>query len=335
MNVMFVLKALKKMNVKRNWETVKTISTQAGKPAVLILADMLQCAARYGIGPQDYALFAFCGKPAAQRKTYISRGVNNDLVCRYNDKRLTPIFDDKAAFNEKFDRFLKRSWLDSSACTRAEFDEFCRGREFLMYKPVDGACGKEIEKLRICDGQVDTLYAYLKQKPRGVIEEVVVQHPQMARMNPTSVNTVRVVSLRTAGGAKPLCAFLRMGCGSRAVDNLNSGGIAAKVDIDTGTITLPAADKQGWGYEKHPDTGEPIIGFSIPMWSQVIAMVEEAAEVIPQVGYVGWDVALTEAGPVIIEGNCYPGHDILQLPIYTPDGIGLKPLLESYISDQT
>lgn len=52
---------------------------------------------------------------------------------------------------------------------------------------------------------------------------------------------------------------------------------------------------------------------------------------IPQVRYVGWDVAVRENDVLLIEGNSYPGHDILQLPAYTPNGYGLKPILEPYL----
>ena len=54
-------------------------------------------------------------------------------------------------------------------------------------------------------------------------------------------------------------------------------------------------------------------------------LVREAAQVVPQVGYVGWDVCFTPEGPCLVEGNQFPGHDIYQLPVHTPDKIGIMP----------
>ena len=54
-------------------------------------------------------------------------------------------------------------------------------------------------------------------------------------------------------------------------------------------------------------------------------MVCEAALEIPQIGYMGWDIAFTPNGPVLVEGNEYPGNGLLQLPEHTPDKIGIMP----------
>ena len=107
--------------------------------------------------------------------------------------------------------------------------------------------------------------------------------------------------------------------------------MAALLDLDSGMVTLPAADKNGDTYECHPYTGKKIVGFKIPMWDKILSTVCSAAKVMPRVGYVGWDVALSQDSIQLIEGNCFPGHDILQLPAYTPDKIGLMPRVEKFL----
>ena len=67
------------------------------------------------------------------------------------------------------------------------------------------------------------------------------------------------------------------------------------------------------------------------MFKEAVELVKEAAKVIPEVAYVGWDVAVTENGPLIIEGNHFPGHDILQMPPHVPDKIGMLPTFKKYI----
>ncbi len=109
--------------------------------------------------------------------------------------------------------------------------------------------------------------------------------------------------------------------------------MCAPIDVDTGIITHVAYDKDRITYENHPNTGYPIKGAKIPMWKESLALIKEAGEILPQIGYVGWDVAVTPTGPVLIEGNNLPGHDILQLPPHVPDRIGMLPQFKKYLKN--
>ena len=63
-----------------------------------------------------------------------------------------------------------------------------------------------------------------------------------------------------------------------------------------------------------------------------MALVKRAALTVPELGYIGWDVAVTEKGPVIIEANHFPGHDIYQFQVHLgPDRIGLAPRFDKAI----
>ncbi len=94
----------------------------------------------------------------------------------------------------------------------------------------------------------------------------------------------------------------------------------------------PAADKQYHLYSVHPKTGSKIVGFHIPFWNEAKQMVLEAAKVVEQVGYVGWDVCIGPDGPELIEGNSFPGHDIYQMPnTMAPDYVGLMPRVACYL----
>jgi hypothetical protein len=118
------------------------------------------------------------------------------------------------------------------------------------------------------------------------------------------------------------------------VDNLHAGGLACPIDLETGVITAPGYSVymgEPRTHLVHPDSKHPLEGFQMPMHKEAMALVCEAAKRVPQVGYVGWDLAITDNGPVLIEGNPFPGHDILQLPAHTPDGIGVLPHFRKYI----
>ncbi|MDD2490483.1 MAG: sugar-transfer associated ATP-grasp domain-containing protein, partial [Bacilli bacterium] len=92
-----------------------------------------------------------------------------------------------------------------------------------------------------------------------------------------------------------------------------------------------ALDKAGNIYEKHPLTNVNIVGFKVPKWQEVINLAKKAAQEIPELGIMGWDVAITKEGPLLIEANQYPGHDIYQLPPHTKNGIGMLPTFEKIL----
>ena len=115
------------------------------------------------------------------------------------------------------------------------------------------------------------------------------------------------------------------------MDNVDCGGMAAPVDIETGVITGVGANKAGETYEIHPMTGTKIPGTQIPYWEDVKTMCLNAMHVVPQVRFVAWDVAITPDGPVFIEGNSFPSHAIPQFAAHFPDGIGILPRFEEFI----
>ena len=331
MNIRFVFRALAEMDIKGRLEDVRQVARKTGKPVITVLADMLVCAVRYGAGPVDYVLFELYSKTPAQRSTYITRGINNTLVKKYNLTGKNRKIDLKTEFSQHFEAYIHRSALPVAGVTREALAEFCTGKKRVLYKPADGCCGRGIELIDLEAWSQERLYLWLWEKQDGLLDEIVEQHPALAAIYPASVNTVRVVTLRKDGVTTPLFAFLRMGTGGKVVDNLNSAGIAAKVNVADGRISLPAAGKDGAVHYTHPETGGSIVGFQIPHWDLVIELAQKASEVVPEVGYVGWDIAVRENDVILIEGNSYPGHDIYQLPAYTPDHIGLKPEIEGFL----
>ena len=118
------------------------------------------------------------------------------------------------------------------------------------------------------------------------------------------------------------CFFEDIGNG-KVMDNVDCGGMAAPVDIETGVIAGVGANKAGETYEIHPMTGKKIPGTQIPYWEEAKKMCLEAMQIVPQVRFVAWDVAITPDGPVFIEGNSFPSHAIPQFAAHFPDGIGI------------
>jgi hypothetical protein len=113
------------------------------------------------------------------------------------------------------------------------------------------------------------------------------------------------------------------------VDNLAAGNIAAAIDLDTGKVYGSGvySDITKEDVEKHPITEVSIIGFQIPYWKETIEMVTKAALLHPENRSIGWDVAVTNNGPELLEGN----HNWCKLLWQLPVKKGLKKELEKFI----
>jgi len=320
----YVLKRLTDMNYSALFKKLDSLHTKTGRSRAFLLWDMLNCAVRYGAGYMDYDLFEMYDLTPAQRDTYITRGRNNALIKKYNDLSYAHYFDNKSEFYTKFSEFIRRDWI-ALGDDQEKVLEFIRNREVLIAKPVEGACGKGVEKI-VTGDYPDAMRIYEKLCEIGqpfLLEDVIVQHPQVSAVYPEAINTLRAVTVCYEGKAKVACTYFRIGNNGRHVDNFNSGGMVAPVDENTGIVKDKAIDKNKNLYAVHPYTGTAIQGFAFPDWEEAMEMVRKAAQVVPQMGYLGWDVAFTPNGPCLVEGNNFPGHDIYQLPEHTPDKQGM------------
>ena len=192
-----------------------------------------------------------------------------------------------------------------------------------MAKPIDGGCGKGIEKIETKNYKSpEELYEYLASNHNFELEEVIKQNEEVSKIYPEAINTVRMVTILKDNKPHVICAYFRIGNGS-FVDNFNSGGMVAPIDIKTGVVSDNAIDKNKNLYEVHPETGKTIKGFKFPFWNEAVKMCKEASKKVPEMAYIGWDVAFTVNGPIFVEANEFPGHDIYQLPEHTPNKIGM------------
>lgn len=325
-NIRYILKRITKMDYKAMFKKINVVHKKTKKNRLSIFIDMQRCAVKYGAGYMDYDLFEMYNLTPEQRDTYITRGRNNALIAKYNNKEYFHIFENKNEFNTKFNKYLKRDWIDLTSCKKEEAIEFLKKHETFMAKPIDGGCGKGIEKINTKNYKsLESLYDYLNKEHNFELEEVIVQHDELNKIYPDAINTVRLVTILKNNKPNVICAYFRIGNGS-FVDNFNSGGMVAPIDVETGIVKDRAIDKNKVLYDKHPKTESIIKGFKFPYWNEAVEMCKEASKIVPEMAYIGWDIGFTPNGPVFVEANEFPGHDIYQLPEHTPDKIGMMPI---------
>lgn len=328
-------RVLKQASMDKLKSTVQAAHERSGKSKLAIFLDMAWCFVRYGAGYYDYLIFAFYDLKAKERKTYVTRFKSKKLNMQLNDVNYCHYFDNKDEFYNTFGKYTGRSFLDLSKATREDVAAFVEGKERIFCKLRSKTCGIGCERLNIKDFEsTDALYDYLKEKDFYTIEDVIVCHPDIVKLYDNAVNSMRIITLKDAN-EKVHCLYIvqKIGLNGSVIDN---NCMFSPVDPETGRIKYPAHAGDtplGIIYTEHPNTGVTIQGYQLPYVKEAVEMVFEAAKLVPQVRYVGWDVAVTPNGPIIIEGNTYCAHDFWQLPPHTPDKIGMLPKILSLIPE--
>lgn len=136
-----------------------------------------------------------------------------------------------------------------------------------------------------------------------LIQEFIKQHKTINKINPDTVNTIRIISTRWNEDTNILAAMMRLGTKGNIVDNASNGGTFVGVDIEKGTLM-----EYGYYYDKprekcHPDTKTVYKDYKIPYWEETIKIIKELHPIIFGLSTIGWDIAITENGPVIVEIN--------------------------------
>ena len=325
-SIKYIARVLSGVRFKKLDHIMEIVKEKSGQNKVHTFFDILWCAARYGAGYYDYLMFGFYDMNGRERDTYLTRVRNKKVQEIMNDIAYSDEFDDKLRFNENFAEFLGRKTLNGETATVADLTAFLDGQEAIFAKINHGDCGRGVEKLYVKDFESPAaMLDYIQQNKLVVLEQVLKQHEDMARLHPASVNTMRILTDLVDDTVHIAYITVKMGRGGGVCDNSGQGGVLCRVDIESGRICSPATDDYFNVYDKHPDTGIVFQGYQLPMVDEAIALAKKAARKVPQVGHVGWDVAITPDGPAIIEGNDFPGTDLCQLAPFYPEKRGLWP----------
>jgi hypothetical protein len=170
-----------------------------------------------------------------------------------------------------------------------------------------------------------------------LIEDRLRPHPVLAELVGPTLCCVRVVTfIRMDGATRLLGAVYKIQPEPLGVDHLSYGAIGSWVDLETGRLS-PGRSRHDFGYTRViPGTDRSFVGFELPDWSQLKEVALEAARVFPWARSIGWDIALTDRGPVLIEGNVKWSTSLLQIP--APGGLmtgEFKALCDTLAAGQT
>ena len=300
-------------NYKRFFDNLKNVSKKENKNFLGLVFDTGNCVFRYGFGLTDYLNYKLYNKNSKERKQYVSTKTENKFYETVSPSAYKKRYTIKPDFLADFKDFTKRDFIVPKEDNYNEFLEFLDKHEVFMSKPYDGLGGADVKKEYSKDIENKEEYFNNAIKNRIFLEELVKQHPDMNKLCKKSVNTMRIMTFNDHGKSRIIWMGLRVGNGINSIDNFHAKGMAVNIDINTGKLVGNAIDKNLNEYEEHPFTHVKFDGFQIPCFEEAKKMVLEASLRSDKILVVGWDVAISDKGPVIIEGNRRPGFDIVQV----------------------
>lgn len=300
-------------NYARYFRKLKARAKQEHRNYPLLVLDTGWCVLRYGMALTDYLNFKLYKRSHAQRKEYFGAMREEKFYNTVSPAAYKKRFTVKPDFIREFAQYTRREITVPGRDDFAHFSAFLDANPVFMSKPYDGSGGASVEKRRAEEiGDRQAFYDYAKEN-RIYLEELVSQHPDMDKLCPASVNTIRFMTYNDKGTPILLWAGLRVGNGVNPVDNFHAEGMGVKIDLQTGRLVGVGINKDNEEFTHHPTTGVLFDGFQLPCFQEAKDMVLEACLKSDKILMIGWDIALSDKGPLIIEANRWPGFDLVQV----------------------
>jgi hypothetical protein len=144
-----------------------------------------------------------------------------------------------------------------------------------------------------------------------IMQERVHNHPELMKLTAAAgLQTARFVTVVGCDGeVSVVTAVFKAIAGGNEVDNFRHGSIGnllARINPSDGTLDEAVTLAGGGGVvtvQHHPDTGMAFRGFRLPDWEKAFALARRCARAFAPVRLVGFDIAFSERGPLLIEGN--------------------------------
>ncbi len=265
----------------------------------------------YGASVEDFFVYKFYEKKHYCKSNYVTLRNSIWMIHVLNKNGRRELVEDKTIFIKEFKDYISREALDSTKMNYQNLEEFIEKYGKAIAKPAGGFNGNGI--FIIDKENVQQSYNIIK-KNKFVVEEVLQQDGILRKLNPKTVNTIRVNVINKGGKVCIVNAILRSGQGDSVTDNICAGGIVAEVDIKTGIVFTCFYDLNGKCCIKHPLTGTVMLGEKIPVWENVKNTAIECAKRIDNVVYTSWDIAVISGNKVaVIEGNTSGNFNIQQV----------------------
>ena len=287
-------------------------------------------AIRYGFSSDFYHMYNL---EQNNPKDYISD--YKRMLTRDINEKYKILFDNKLIFEKVFGKYIsipktiiiiENTLYDDKGYEINDIGKVLLNQKYIIKPSSDTGGGKGVALIERIDDcylfqnikySPIELYNELKNNYKGyMITEFINQHHYSEEINPTSVNTIRIITLRDPSNNEFIipCAVHRFGNKkSNVVDNASCGGYITKIDVEKGLLLETKTFLDTKSLEIHPDSNIKIYGTRIPHFDEIKKKLLNTANEFPYIPFIAWDVVVTEDGFSVIEINASSGLGIFQI----------------------
>ena len=306
----WLINKVKHINKDRLNKHIEIIAKENNKSKAYIKFDILKNFIINGSGYTDYFRGNYINLTKEEKKYFFTAKKFYKFLSYMNDSRYQIILNDKLVFNKYFSKYIKRDWLNLRTATLDEFKKFTKNKNIIFAKEVHGEGGHGISKINLKEVEIEKLYQKLIKNKQFLVEDEIKQSNELNEINPSVVNSFRIVTIYKDGKVYLVNNALRVNQGNNDV-------IGCTDDVyfslnEEGKIISNVIDDYGNIYLKHPLTNKLFSEVKIPHVKEAFELVKKLHLEIPMVRYIGWDIAFTNDGPELVEGNEYPGYGLFQ-----------------------
>jgi len=341
---------------KEYLEAARAVATLNGHGRGRVMTRMLAARIFYKLGAQDFMLYNLDAKPARSWKEYLTKTAMNSLQAEVNPAMHKDLATDKVLFHERclarniptppvlaviaaYTKKISGAGLPVVE-TAAQLQDLLSGfgNRTLIIKDQHGAWGRGVLLVSVRDGKIiqhtgeefsaEQIIRHCGEHEANFIVQDFLRTDERVKsiMPGPALGTFRIVTVSRGDGAEIAIpyAFAKVPVAGNITDNFyhgSTGNLVCGIHVESGKLMI------AWGaingshgqlveVDKHPNTGFRLAGFEVPCWAEMLAAARRAALAFPELRTLGWDVALTSDGIVMLEANCNYDPDVHQITLH-------------------
>ncbi|MCI8667721.1 MAG: hypothetical protein HFG82_13830 [Dorea sp.] len=314
------------------WEFAKDYAGRYGKNPKEIEQDILQAKKLNHISFGEYEWTGHCELTPEQKKTVSTLWTRMEFRKMYTDRRYIGMLMNKYIFSKVFAEFYGRKCAQASDIDEELLKKMADGSGQVVYKPNCKGMGKGIRILKVTTKEeLGEALEGIRSGGNGIVEEYICQDEVLSELYPKAVSVVRFYSVCSPKGSFLFAPVLTV-AHQNEISNGCQDALTSMVDIRTGEVLTQAVDQNEMvEYKTHPVTGKAFKGVMLPFWKETIGMMRRVVPLASKISNIGWDVAITRDGPILVEANTIPGFTTAQYSGFgkITNGYGYQPLFDA------
>lgn len=304
MKIKYFINRIKNIQFKRMNEVLNREAEINNKSKLQIKLDYVCRVIDSKLGYVDYMKGNYANLTEEDRKKMLTGENYRKLLAYLNPIEYRIVMDDKIICNKIFRDYIHRDYIDLRVTSVEEFSDFIKNKKNIFAKLVDGFGGEGVKKIEVDKiKNINKTYKELIKNRQYLIEDEIIQNKELNKINKFAVNNIRIITILKNNNVHILERILRINDGKTST--ISSHDIQGRLD-EEGNLISKMVDDDLNVFKTHPITGFKFEGIKIPFMKETIELCKKAALEVPNIRFIGFDIAITKDGPEIIEVNPYP-----------------------------